>query len=82
MTCYYSQVRPVLPNFYKSGSDLSVPSVMLKGVCIKMQTIKKGIKRMAALAGSALMLGSTIAAPALSANLSDFPGMFINEAAR
>ncbi len=52
---------------------------MLKGVCIKMQTIKKGIKRMAALAGSALMLGSTIAAPALSANLSDFPGMFIKD---
>ncbi len=44
-----------------------------------MQTIKKGIKRMAALAGSALMLGSTIAAPALSANLSDFPGMYIKD---
>ena len=44
-----------------------------------MQTIKKGIKRLAALAGSALMLGSTIAAPALSANLSDFPGMFIKD---
>ncbi|RLG17474.1 hypothetical protein DRN75_03595, partial [Nanoarchaeota archaeon] len=40
---------------------------------------KKAIKKIAALAGSAVVLGATVATPAMAATLADLPQPFVND---